>query len=54
MTDKPDPEAIDINATVARYFTEQAEHNLRAEALRPATRRRFSMRWPPLASPRSS
>lgn len=38
MTDKPDPEAIDINATVARYFTEQAEHNLRAEALRPANK----------------
>ncbi|MCJ1901483.1 hypothetical protein MR829_14010 [Paracoccus versutus] len=41
MTDKPDPEAIDINAIVARHFVEQAEHNLRAEALRPASRRAF-------------
>lgn len=38
MTDKPDPEAIDINAIVARHFAEQAEHNLRAEAPRRANK----------------
>lgn len=38
MTDKSDPEAIDINAIVARHFAEQAERNLRAEALRPANK----------------
>lgn len=38
MTDKPDPEAIDLNAIVARHFAEQAERNLRAEALRPANK----------------
>ena len=38
MTDKADPEAIDLNAMVARHFVEQAQHGLRAEALRPANK----------------
>jgi len=38
MTDKPDPETIDIAAIVASYFTEQAERNRRAEELRPANK----------------
>lgn len=38
MTDKPDPETIDIAAIVASYFTEQAERNRRAGELRPANK----------------
>ncbi len=38
MTDKPDPETIDIDAIVASYFAEQAERSRRAEELRPANK----------------
>ena len=38
MTDKPDPETIDVAAIVARHRAEQVEYMLRAEELRPANK----------------
>lgn len=38
MTDTPEPEVIDLDAILARHFVEQADHNHRADELRPAAK----------------